>query len=273
MVLDTQIAQNDLDIDLIRRQLSTRTVGQVIYLFGEVSSTNERLRQFAREGAREGTVLLAESQSDGRGRLGKKWFSPFGVNLYASVLFRPHITPKQAPVFSFIASLALADAIREIGAQPAIKWPNDILVERKKVAGALVDLATSGELLDYVILGVGVNLNVEKKLLLDALGEAGQAATSLREVKGIEIDRNAFAASFLNFLDEWFHVYRGHGESFLIRAWQDLDILTGRRIAVKGEQSTIEGRVIGVDAEGYLLVRDPLGRRHQIIGGEIRLLD
>jgi len=270
VALDTQ---NDLDVDLIRRQLSTRTVGRVMYLFGEVSSTNEQLRHFAKEGAREGTVLLAESQSEGRGRFGKRWFSPFGVNLYGSILFRPLITPKQAPVFSFIASLALADAIREMGPQPAIKWPNDILIERKKVAGVLVDLATSGELLDYVVLGVGVNLNVEKKQLVDALGEAGQAATSLREVMGVEIDRNAFTASFLNFLDEWFQVYRGHGESFVIRAWQDLDILTGRRVEVKAEHSAIEGRVVGVDAEGCLLLRDPMGRRHQIVGGEIRLID
>ena len=265
--------QEAVSIELIRRQLSARTVARQIYLFGDVASTNDALRHLARGGAREGTTVLAESQSAGRGRLGKSWFSPFGVNLYASVLFRPAITPAEAPVFSFIGSLATADAVRSVGLAAAIKWPNDILANRKKVAGVLADLATTGDRLNYVILGVGVNLNVERKALLEALGDAGRAAASLRELAGRDIDRNAFAASFLTFLDEWFQVYQARGADALLRAWSDRDILTGRRVEVREEGSVFQGRALGLAADGCLRVEDSNGRMRQVVAGEVRLLD
>jgi BirA family biotin operon repressor/biotin-[acetyl-CoA-carboxylase] ligase len=267
------IIQDSLSIELIRRQLSAQVVGRQIYLFGEVPSTNETLRQLARAGAREGTVVLAEGQSAGRGRLGKAWFSPFGVNLYTSILFRPAISPEAAPVFSFIASLALTDAIRGLGLPAAIKWPNDILVERKKVAGVLAEVATSGDRLDYVILGVGVNLNVERQALLGALGEAGHAAASLRDLAGRDIDRNAFAASFLNFLDEWLLLHRNRGNAALLEAWRDRDILTGRRVKVREERITFDGRALGVHADGQLVVEDSKGLTRKVVAGEVRLLD
>ena len=270
---EAAIMQEALSIELIRRQLSTKTVGRQIYLFGEVPSTNEALRHLAKAGAREGTTVLAESQSAGRGRFGKSWFSPFGVNLYASVLFRPAIGPKEAPVFSFSASLAVADAVRTVGLPAAIKWPNDILVKGKKVAGVLAELATTGDQLDYVILGVGVNLNVARKALLEALGDAGRAGASLRELAGREIDRNAFAASFLTFLDEWFHVYGDRHAEALLQAWRDRDILTGRRVEVREDGTVFQGRALGVDAEGHLLVEEAKGRPRQVVTGQVRLLD
>ncbi len=270
---EAAIVLGALSIELIRRQLSARTVGRQLYLFGEVSSTNDALRHLAKAGAREGTTVLAESQSAGRGRLGKSWFSPFGVNLYASVLFRPAIGPKEAPVFSLIASLAVADAVRSVGLPAAIKWANDVLVNRKKVAGVLAELATTGNRLDYVILGVGVNLNVGRTVLLDALGDAGRAAASLRELVGRDIDRNAFAASFLTFLEEWFQVHQDRGADALIQAWRDRDILTGRRVEVREGGSVFQGRALGVDAAGRLLVEESKGRTRQVVSGEVRLLD
>jgi BirA family biotin operon repressor/biotin-[acetyl-CoA-carboxylase] ligase len=270
---EISIIQDLLSIELIRRGLSTQVVGRQIYLFGEVSSTNDVLRHLAKAGAREGTVVLAESQTAGRGRFGKTWFSPFGTNLYASVLFRPAIGPKDAPVFSFIASLALADTIRALGLPAAIKWPNDIVVERKKVAGVLAEVATTGDRLDYVLLGVGVNLNVERGALLEALGEAGRAAASLRELAGREIGRNAFAASFLNFLDEWLLVHRDRGGTALLGAWRDRDILTGRRVEVREERITFDGKALGVHADGQLVVEDSKGLTRKVAAGEVRLLD
>jgi BirA family biotin operon repressor/biotin-[acetyl-CoA-carboxylase] ligase len=267
------VTQDLLSIELIRRQLSVGVVGRQIYLFSQVPSTNEILRLLAKAGAREGTVVLAESQTAGRGRLGKTWFSPFGVNLYASILFRPVIRPKDAPVFSLIASLALADAVRSVGLPAAIKWPNDILVERKKVAGVLAEVATSGDRLDYVILGVGVNLNVERKALLEALGDAGRAAASLKDLAGRDIDRNAFAASFLNFLDEWLSVHGNQGAATILEAWRDRDILTGRRVEVREERITFEGKALGVHADGQLVVEDSKGLTRKVVAGEVRLLD
>ena len=136
-----RLAADSLCIDLIRRELTAETVGFEIQLFREVVSTNDALRTLAEAGAREGTVVLAESQRGGRGRLGKAWFSPEGVNLYASVLFRPKISPRAVPVFCCIASLALADAIAAAGVPAGVRWPNDVLVGDGKVAGTLSAVA------------------------------------------------------------------------------------------------------------------------------------
>ena len=127
-----------LTIDGIRRHLSS-TTARHLYLFAEVGSTNDCLRDLAGRGAREGSVVVAEAQRAGRGRLGQRWFSPAGVNIYASVLFRPAIAPTEVFTFGSIASLALVDAIASLGLPATLQWPNDVLVDGKKVAGTLVD--------------------------------------------------------------------------------------------------------------------------------------
>jgi BirA family biotin operon repressor/biotin-[acetyl-CoA-carboxylase] ligase len=267
------IAADMLSIEAIRRLLRTSVVGQHLYLFGEVESTNRVLCHLARARATDGTVVLAESQRHGRGRLGQPWFSPAGVNLYASVLFREPLRPRQAGLFSFIAGLALADAIRDLGLHPAIKWPNDVLVDTKKVAGSLVECAVQGETVDFLVLGVGANLNVTAGSLRDAIGEGAAGATSLSEVIGYEIDRNAFAASYLNRLEDWALCYRKSGAAPVLEAWRDRDILTGRRVAVRGPDRMYDGRVVGVNEEGQLVVQDTLGGRHVVLTEEIRALD
>ena len=262
-----------LDAEAICRRLRTRVVGRDLRLYDEVTSTNEVLRELARTGAPEGTVVLAEAQTAARGRLGKQWFSPPGVNLYASILFRPAIPPSAVGVFSFIASLAVADAIKGLGLEAAIKWPNDVLVDRKKVAGTLVECATAGDRVEHVILGTGVNLNVTREMLAAGLGAESRAAGSLRGAAGREIDRNAFAAVFLGALETWFRTYRDHGPKPILSAWRDHDIVGGRRVEVRGDTASYEGRALGVDLQGHLVVRDPRGIRHRVVTGEIRLLD
>jgi BirA family biotin operon repressor/biotin-[acetyl-CoA-carboxylase] ligase len=270
---DVATAETALSLEEIRRHLSAHVVGRRLCLYEAVPSTNATLRALARAGAADGTTVLAESQTAGRGRGGKAWFSPPGVNLYASVLCRPGITPAAAPVFSFVASLALADAIRELGLHPAIKWPNDVLVRHRKVAGILTELSIAGERLEHVILGVGVNVNVERDLLRAALGPAAQHAISLREALGRPVERNAFAGTFLTYLDEWLITYREQGPERILRAWRDLDIVTGRRVGVRDDTATLEGRARGVAADGHLEIEDAHGAVHRIVAGEVRLLE
>ncbi len=267
------ITTDPLSIEAIRRRLSTTLVGQHLYLFGQVESTNQVLRHLARSGAGDGTAVLAEAQTHGRGRLGQAWFSPSGVNLYASVLLREALTLKQAPVFSLMASLAVADACKGLGAKPAIKWPNDVLIGTKKVSGALIECATRGEQVEFVVLGVGVNLNVEASKLHAELGPAGLHATSLSAALGHDVDRNAFAASYLNHLDAWARLYRSHGPARILAAWRDRDILAGRRVEARGDGVRFDGRVLGVDDDGHLIVRTSAGDRRVIFTEEIRVLD
>jgi BirA family biotin operon repressor/biotin-[acetyl-CoA-carboxylase] ligase len=222
----TETSQESLSIEVIRRLLDNEVVGLHMYLFGEVASTNAVLRRVAEAGAREGTVVLAEEQRHGRGRLGQAWFSPPGVNLYASVLFRPDLAPEAVPAFSLIASLALTDAVWVEGLPAAIREPNDVLVDGRKVAGTLVECATTAGRTDYVILGVGVNVNVTRDALREALGTAAEGATSLRAECGRAIDRNAFAASFLGFLEKWFEAYTARGPATVMAAWRSRRVTT-----------------------------------------------
>lgn len=263
----------NLDIDVIRKHLESLQLEHDIRLVDKPTSTNAALRELAKAGAPEGTVVLADEQTAGHGRFGKPWFSPPGVNLHVSILFRPSIPPRDVAGFSFVASLALSDAIEAEGLRSAIKWPNDVLVEGKKVAGTLVEFATIDKRVEHVIIGVGVNLNVTRDALRAALGRSGLAAGSLSDAAGREIDRNAFAAAFLNHLARWVTTYRTRGADPLLAAWRDREILTGRRVEVRGEGAPYEGRVLGVDREGHLVLQDPRGKHHRVLAGEIRLSD
>ncbi len=257
----------------IRRRLETPVIGQHLYLLEEVESTTTSLRKIARAGGAEGTVVLAESQTQGRGRHGQTWFSPPGVNLYASVLFRPSFPPREAAAFSFVASLAVYDALRELGGEPSIKWPNDVLLGGRKVAGSLLECATREREIDFLILGVGVNLNVDPTALRTALGGRGFAADSVAHVLGTAVDRNAFAASYLNHLGRWVSRHRAGGPDDILAAWRDRDILTGRRVQIRASGGSFEGRARGLDAEGYLRVEDFRGNVHTVISEEVRILD
>jgi len=258
-----------LSIARIRRWLRAPVVGRQLHLYGKVESTNDTLGRLARSGAPEGTVVIAEAQTAGRGRLGQPWFSPPNVNLYASVLFRGALALKDAPIFSLIGGLALAETVRDAGATPAIKWPNDVLVDGRKVGGTLVACGARGDEVDYLVLGVGANLNVDLDALDAALGPAARDAISLRAVTGREVDRDAFAAAYLNALNAWTRRYRDDGPSAVLEGWRGLDILTGRRVEIRGAGSRFVGRVAGVDPSGRLVVEDGLGGRRTVTTEEI----
>jgi BirA family biotin operon repressor/biotin-[acetyl-CoA-carboxylase] ligase len=259
-----------MSIDHIRTRLHTDRVGFHTYLFGEVGSTNAVLRRLAETGASEGTVVLAETQTLGRGRLGKAWYSPPGLNLYASVLFRPAIALSAVPVFAMATSLAVTDAAGAEGVAAAIKWPNDVLAGGRKVAGTLITYASAGDVVEYVIVGVGVNLNVDRAALAAGLGAAAEDATSLAEIARHPIDRNVFAATFLNALERWERTYRAQGPDALLAVWRERDALAGRLVEVFEPPQRYRARAIGIGADGRLVVDDEGGRRHVLTDAEIR---
>jgi BirA family transcriptional regulator, biotin operon repressor / biotin---[acetyl-CoA-carboxylase] ligase len=262
-----------LSITAMRRHLDTELVGRHIYLRGTVDSTNAVLRRLAEHEAEEGTVVLAEAQTAGRGRPGVRWFSPDGVNLYVSVLFRPVLAPREVPRFAPIASLALSEAVEAEGLTVEIKWPNDLVVNGRKLGGTLVDFATVDGRVSYVILGLGVNLNVTRAELDAALGAEAAAATSVSELTGREIDRNRFAARLLNRLEKWHTTITAYGPEPALAAWQARDALRGRPLEVGTGHEAWRGCGRGVDAEGCLLVEDGDGRPHRVVSGAVRLLE
>jgi BirA family biotin operon repressor/biotin-[acetyl-CoA-carboxylase] ligase len=273
MLATTTDRPDRLKIELIRRHLWSETFARHILLHDEVPSTNEVLRRLAKREAREGTVVIAEAQTSARGRLGQTWFSPPGVNLYASVLLRPSLPLAALPVFSFVGSLALSEAVWLERLPAAIKWPNDILVGDRKVGGTLVECATTRDRLDHLILGCGVNLNVTPAALEEALGAEAARATSLSAAAGRPIDRNTFAAMVLNLLEKWLQVYRTYGPEPVLYAWRERDVLTGRRVVVDDGQGEVPGRAVGVNHDGRFLIEEADGTVRALTTGRIRLLD
>lgn len=263
-----------LSLEPLRRHLATEVVGHHVYLFDSVDSTNHVLAALADRGAAEGTVVLAEAQTAGRGRHGTPWFSPEGANLYASVLFRPRLAARELPLFAPIASLALAETVWLEGAPARIKWPNDVVVHDRKLGGVLVEAPVVGKRVLYVILGIGVNLNVHSAELTAALGpDAAEAAVSLREALGHDLDRNVFAAALLGRLEKWHHTFVNRGPDAVRVAWQARDALRGRRLEARVEGKVCVGRGVGIDADGSLLVLDDAGQARHVVAGAVRVLD
>jgi BirA family transcriptional regulator, biotin operon repressor / biotin---[acetyl-CoA-carboxylase] ligase len=262
-----------LNLGRLRRHLATRTVGNHVFVFKSVDSTNSALARLADRGATEGTVVLAEAQTAGRGRHGSEWFSPEGENLYASVLFHPQIAPRQLPLFASIASLALAEAVWLEGAPARIKWPNDVVVHGRKVGGVLVEAPVISGRVVYVILGIGVNLNVHAAELATALGDNAEGALSLHEVLGRDVDRNVFAGSLLSRLEKWHHTFSTRGPDAVRTAWLARDALCGRRLEVRTEDTSCEGWYRGVGGDGSLILEGDDGRTRHIFAGAIRTLD
>jgi biotin-(acetyl-CoA carboxylase) ligase len=269
---DALFADPRLNVEAIHRQLRTRTVGRRVDLYDEVASTNATLSELA--GAPEGTVVLAESQTAGRGRGDTAWFSPPGMNLYASVLLKPAIAPAAVPVFTFIASLALADAIRALGLQPAVKWPNDVLVKGGKVAGVRAELVSRGDELDHVILGVGVNVNVTARRRFSRYWV--KPGRRRRRSPSGSAGRSTGAPSPPRSSTRWTSGTRSTCATARRPAGAPGATWTSSRGAASRSErdgSSIDGRALGVSAGGHLQVEDAMARIHTVASGELRLLE
>lgn len=257
---------------MLEERLKTVIVGRVVYHYENVPSTNDVAHRLGREGVPEGAVIIAGSQSEGRGRGGKAWFSPSDVNLYCSVVLRPELPPQDVPLLTLISSVVLVDTLESYGVKGGIKWPNDILVDGRKVAGVLTEASTTGGRVDFLVLGFGVNVNATRALLDSGLGGDAKGATSLVEILGREVDLVEFAASLLTRLEEWYLAFLREGRRIIVAAWNDRSIMAGRRVEVQEATGAVVGKVLGIDAEGHLVVEPLPGKTHRVISGDVRLI-
>jgi len=253
--------------DLLARLPKTRVVGRAIQVFEETNSTNDLVDRLARDGVAEGMVIFAEAQTRGRGRLGRAWVSPKGQGLWMSALLRPALPPQSATRLTIAAATALARAIRQqTGLAPEIKWPNDILLKGRKVAGILTELGAELEKIKYAVIGIGLNVNQAAN---DFPPELRRLATSLRLEKGRVIQRPALAAAILEELDKDYHrVLHGDFEA-LADEWERQCATLGQRISIHVGDRVISGRAESLDADGALLLRAHHGHLERIIGGDI----
>jgi BirA family transcriptional regulator, biotin operon repressor / biotin---[acetyl-CoA-carboxylase] ligase len=251
----------------IKPILKTKWIGKTIHHFHTLDSTNSKAYQLALNGAEEGEVVVAESQEKGRGRLGRQWFSPPFLNLYLSVILRPKIPPHQASLITLMAAIATADAIQKFsGFLPLIKWPNDILLRNRKVAGLLNEIHSETDRIHFVILGIGINLNMDEKMFSK---EIRTVATSLKREMRQTISRKAFLQSLLQELEKWYTIFMKQGSAFILKAWRDRAHLKGRRVKVTSFGETLGGIAVDVDSDGALILETADGKRKRVVAGDV----
>ncbi|MGH7794364.1 MAG: biotin--[acetyl-CoA-carboxylase] ligase [Candidatus Binatia bacterium] len=256
-----------LDITHVRARLSPKRLGISFHYFQEIGSTNIRARELAESGAAEGEIVIAESQTQGRGRLGRRWESPPFSNLYLSIILRPSLPPKHAPQITLAAAVALVETVGSfLPGPPAIKWPNDILIEGKKLAGILTEAACDTERVEYVILGIGVNLNYRADAMPEALR---QRATSMADMTGKNVSRETVLVRLIHDLDRCYGELEETGFEALRPRWEAHFGLRGRRVRVELGDQAFTGRAQGIDREGALIVEDGDGQLRNIIAGDV----
>ena len=259
-----------MEISKIRKRLSAGTVGRKLFVYGEVGSTNDVLARLFREGAAgDGTVVIADSQTAGRGRLGRKWASPGGRNLYLSVLFRPDAPARAAAVFTFLGSLALESVFSDYGVGVSIKWPNDILAGGKKMAGVLAEMGCSRGKVDYLIMGVGVNLNLSDGFVRREMKDVSDRVASLSTLLGGDVDREEFAARLIDALDGFYRVFSESGPGAVTALWSEKWGFVGREISIDAGGEILRGTVERVDENGFLCLRVAGGGLEKVVAGDV----
>lgn len=263
---------------LINSNLDTDFVGKKIHIFDELPSTNQTAHELAMAGAPEGTVVIAESQTSGKGRRGRAWFSPAGRNIYTSIILRPAISPEDAPKLTLVAAVALAEAISDslkvfgdhlLG----IKWPNDILIDGKKCAGILTEMKINSEGVNFVVIGIGINVNMD---LCDIPPELKNIATSLSIEASDTLSREGILQSLYSKIENWYKRYLSEGFLPVKERWEVLSAINGAFVraasSVDGLHSYEEGEALGLDDEGELLIRKNDGIVVAVRAGDITIL-
>lgn len=227
----------------------------------ECGSTNDEAARLARAGARHGTVVTARTQSAGRGRAGRTWSSPVG-NLYVSLVLRPPLLLRDVPAMTLAIGVAVCETARSFGVAAELKWPNDVLVGERKLAGVLLESQSRGDRVDVVVAGVGLNLDAAPDAAL-----APNAACLAREA-GVAVDREVLLAQLLAAIERWVDRYVASGLTAVIPAWSALMSRATRARARVGGRELI-GTLEGLDDGGALLLRDDDGQLHCVIAGDI----
>ena len=259
----------DLSIEDIKRQIKGDT-GEKIFFYEVVSSTNTIAAELAEKGSMEGAVVLADSQTKGRGRYGRLWVSPPGVNIYMSIILRPKIKPKDATLITVVAATGSAAALRRVtGLNVTIKWPNDLIVSDKKIGGILTELKTDPDRIIFAIMGIGINVNIDIGAFPDSIRDV---ATSIKNETGIPYSRAVIIAEILNEIDHRYKILNGMKKRMLLSEWQQLTSTLGREVKVTIGKETLTGLAESVDDEGMLILRLPSGRLKRISSGDLTVL-
>jgi BirA family transcriptional regulator, biotin operon repressor / biotin---[acetyl-CoA-carboxylase] ligase len=259
----------EFDAKALQSRLAGRKIGGLLHYRETVDSTNRVAMGLAREGATEGTVVLADCQTAGIGRLQRAWQSPPGCNLYLSVILRPAVAPSEASWITLLAGVAMAEAIASIcPAGVGIKWPNDVQIRGRKVCGILTEMATAGES-RAAIVGIGLNVNIRR---VDFDPGHRDAATSLREETDRNHSREDMALLLCERLERWYETFLHAGFAPVREEWLARSDMAGKRVRVLFRDEVQEGVVEGIDRDGALLLADGQGDVRRILAGDATIM-
>jgi BirA family biotin operon repressor/biotin-[acetyl-CoA-carboxylase] ligase len=244
-------------------KLKTKYVGKEIHYFDELKSTNEKANKLA-DNVEEGTVVIAEKQKKGIGRFGREWTSPKG-GVYVSVILKPKISPIDAPKITLITGIAVAKVIRKLGLDAKLKWPNDVLIHGKKVCGILTSISTKEGMIDYIIVGIGINVNIDISTFPK---ELQKGATSLKEEFEKEVSMEKIIEDMLYEIEINYETFKKGNIAYLLNEWKRLSNTIGKKVKIKMRTEVIEGEAVALTREGQLVMKLENDSLKNIIAGE-----
>lgn len=261
------VAPDRLSAAEIMAGLQTKRIGQNVFAHDEVISTQPLAHEAAAKGAPEGTLVLAEQQTGGKGRLGRPWHSPKGTGIWMSLIVRPAIPLPKTPQMTLLTAVTMARTIREVTGVPVkIKWPNDIFCGDKKLCGILTELNAEADRVNYLVIGIGLNANSVDS---DFPTELLPIATSLRIESGEEVKRADFIQQFCRNFEEEYDHFLQHGFQRVKQEWEKHSYSIGRWVTVQTISQSFEGRAVGLDDEGVLMVEDRSGNIHKVYSADV----
>ncbi len=249
--------------------LPTAVLGKKIYYYPSLASTNDLAKDLARSGSEEGTLVVAEEQTGGKGRLGRTWHSPPYKGLLFSLILRPAVEPRVVAQVTMVAAVALACAVKKTSGVPCgIKWPNDLLAGSRKFGGILTELSAEMDRVSFLVVGAGINVNQEEG---DFPPSISNAATSLKLETGRHVDRVRLLKTSLCELERWYTAWLAEGFLPILARWKELTVSLNRPVAVHSPGGVIEGWAEDVDEDGALVLRTASGEIKRFVSGEVSL--
>jgi len=260
--------QQDFNKESLERLTAGRLIGSRIHFYETIDSTNSYADILATRGAPEGEVVVADRQTAGRGRLkGRVWHSPPGRNLYTSVILRPPIPPASATGLVFVAGVAVAELLSAY-CPVSLKWPNDVLSGGRKISGILTEMRSKGPEVEFVVVGIGINVNMEPD---DFQEDLRLQSTSLKEQTSREVSRLDLTAGLYRILEQWYRIFLGDGLAPVRDRWLEYSGMAGRMVEVSDGTARHRGRCQGIDDEGVLLLLDEHQKNISIRFGDVTI--
>jgi len=260
----------DWNEELLKNRLAGKLIGHKLYYYPEIGSTNDEAYRLGLEGAPEGTVVIADMQTKGKGRLQRVWHSPAGINLYTSIILRPQIKTAAAPQISLVAGVAVTELLGQFcPGRVELKWPNDVLINGKKICGILAQMKTEADQIDFVVVGIGMNVNIRQDQFP---ADITDIATSLWAETGREISREDLIISLYEIFAKWYKKLLQDGFASIKERWLHYAAMIGRNVQISYFNETLTGKALGIDDSGALILFDSHGKTINITAGDATIL-